>query len=748
MVEKRRLVWFIIPALIVAATIAAYQFMTRPAQARSYAGTGQVMQGDFLLDFSVSPAVAKPGDTVQLAVRLTNRGSADASPAISLELPASLRPKMNAVPTGATLNVQNNALSWLPLVQANGGVVQFEVPLRVETADINNPEQAITAVLTTANQLTHAQAIMWVGIPPQVNTVLNITHIAAGQTVRLVPNVSGPGPFTQVWHLGDGRQIAVNDPEVVFPSPGVYDVTLEVGNPLARVSRTEKLTVVPHPAAQFTIDDDTPGLGQTVHFTNQSGGDGPMTYLWHFGDGTTSEERSPTHEYTTPGLFQVQLTVSNEFGTSQAFWAVSVGAPPSIEMFFAESTVTGQLVIGQSATDDSTQAILWDMGDGRFHATPKINHIYRHPGAYYVTVTATNRYGSTQTGQWVQVEPGQWNMYLPLVPRAPSVTQLSADELPELVLEDVALEDIFVMEPLTFEAGTTTVEALYLYINEARRQFDLPPLAYNYELTVAAQLHAEDMASYNYTAHAGSDGSRPQDRFAWANYPHAYAGEATAWGFEDPRRAVEFWINSPPHRPIILNRYANQVGVGQGINYNATSVWYWTAEFGNSFGAATPHSLRVRGPQANQSALNTETVTYSWNWTAQLAPAQRFAVYLYVDGQAVELGSVNQPWHNLHYRLDTTAVEATLEGGVYEWQVVLLQGNSIIVQSERYPITIQADPSLPVPTAEPIATATVVTPLATPTPIPTITPTPEAVDDTPPPATRVVIPTATPLPEQ
>ncbi len=38
------------------------------------------------------------------------------------------------------------------------------------------------------------------------------------------------------------------------------------------------------------------------------------SYLWNFGDGTTSAEQNPTHEYETGGLFTVSLTTSNEVG--------------------------------------------------------------------------------------------------------------------------------------------------------------------------------------------------------------------------------------------------------------------------------------------------------------------------------------------------------------------------------------------------------------------------------------------------
>ncbi|MEZ4513009.1 MAG: PKD domain-containing protein [Chloroflexota bacterium] len=755
MAGKSHTIWYTTSFFILLATLGGYWLTARPTEASSYAGTGQLVSEHLLLDFAISPPVAQPGDTVTLAVRLSNRSEVAIMPEIRLQLPPTMRSRINDLPAGATINVQANELSWQPVVQANGGSAQFNVPLRVETADITQPEQTITAVLTHNNQQSEGHALIWVGIPPQISAVLNVTHVAAGQTVRLLPTISGSAPFSQMWLLGDGRRVDVNNPELIFPNPGVYDVVLEVTNPVGRVSKTQQITIVPHPAAQFTVDDDTPGLGQAVRFDNQSGGQGQMRYLWHFGDGNSSEDRNPTHVYTTPGLFQVQLTAANDYGQSDAYWTIAVGSPPAVELFINDSVPMGQVIIGQSAADDSTEQVVWDMGNGRSYDTAKINHIYRRPGDYYVTVTASNRFGTSQAGKWVHVDSGRTLLYLPYVVKA----QDGSSGQPEtaaapvvdvgIELEPVELAETFVMEPMQFERQLTAVEALFRYVNEARRQFNLPPLAYSYELSVAAQLHADDMAAYNFTGHGGADGSTPQERYTWASYPRAYAGEATAWGFEDPRHAVEFWVNSPPHRPIILNQYATELGVGYGTNYGADSVWYWTAEFGNSSGAAVAPVLRLNQPQVASAALNTDTVGYSWNWSAPLADGQQFAVLLYVDGQAVEIGTTSQPWHNLRYRVETTAVSATLDSGSYEWQVVLRSGNTVIAQSERRTITITADPNLPTPTPEPTLPVEM-TPLPTPgaaaTPLPTTTSTPEPTSGPPPAPTRSGVPTATPGP--
>lgn len=75
-------------------------------------------------------------------------------------------------------------------------------------------------------------------------------------------------------------------------------------------------------------------------------------------------------------------------------------------------------------------------------------------------------------------------------------------------------------------------------------------------LTVAAQRHADDMLKNGVSGHVGSDGSSPQARIADAGYRASYTGEIVYWGTGSaatPGVAVDQWMQSPPHRAIILN---------------------------------------------------------------------------------------------------------------------------------------------------------------------------------------------------
>jgi len=83
------------------------------------------------------------------------------------------------------------------------------------------------------------------------------------------------------------------------------------------------------PSAAFGSSTVTGGLPLTVNFTDQSTNN-PTSWLWQFGDGSTSNQRNPSHTYTQLGNFTVQLQVTNAYGTDTElkidFITVTTGA--------------------------------------------------------------------------------------------------------------------------------------------------------------------------------------------------------------------------------------------------------------------------------------------------------------------------------------------------------------------------------------------------------------------------------------
>jgi len=68
------------------------------------------------------------------------------------------------------------------------------------------------------------------------------------------------------------------------------------------------------PTANFSFNQ----IGLTVEFLDNST-NGPTSWLWNFGDGTTSTSQNPIHVYSSEGYFVVSLTPTNADGAGTAY---------------------------------------------------------------------------------------------------------------------------------------------------------------------------------------------------------------------------------------------------------------------------------------------------------------------------------------------------------------------------------------------------------------------------------------------
>jgi PKD repeat protein len=710
--------------------------------------TGQIsMSGPVQLGFSFSPPIVSPGQTAVLAITLTNSSSQPAMPTVEVQLPPGLSLDARALPSATSLNLQTGSLIWQPVVPPNEQRA-LNANVRVNVADVTHPQRQIQLSLRLNGQESAATVPVWIGLPPQAQISFNPQQVAVGQPVQLVAQTNGPGPFSQLWDLGDGRIVDADNPTVVYALAGEFTVHLRLANPLATVTIPGRLVIVPEPKAAFEPQRPSASVNEPLLFRNLSGGQPPLQYSWDFGDGHGSTERQPTHVYQQPGIYQVRLVIDNSLGQDEISWPVQIGQPPVADMLIAPSGRAGEPVLGQAFGDDSVTDFNWRLGDGRTHTGEFLSHVYQAAGDYWVVMVASNAFGSTEIGRWIRIEPGDSLIYLPLIlfEDAAELADFSFDDLddPDLAAEPLALPEHETLEPLNLPVNSAPAEQLFYYINAARGQNGLPPLTYAHELTVAAQNHAEDMALNRFTGHTGSDGSSPAVRLLRHGYQGGYIGEATAWGMERAIQAVEFWLNSPSHRRILLNQSATEVGVGYTVNFGAPNVWYWTAEFANP---SLPPTVELPPPAPapdpviqllnplpeSRFATSLAPLTFSWQWPNGLTSTEQFVVYLIGDdGRPLPIGTVYNPVEGQRFQLVVPGGD--LRPGIYVWQVQLqsrADGRSQVV-SESRPLHLVrpgeetvAPPPEPAPTLEP---APRLEPAATPAAGPPAAPTPQPTD--------------------
>lgn len=154
------------------------------------------------------------------------------------------------------------------------------------------------------------------------------------------------------------------------------------------------------PVADFTGSPTNGCPTLTVNFTDQSTGD-ITGWSWDFGDGTSSTQQNPTHDYANPGAYTVSLTVTGPGGsdTNTKTDYITVD-DPAVTADFTGTPTSGDAPLDVSFTDQSSGASSWswDFGDGNTSSAQNPTHTYTTAGVYTVTLTASNACGSdTQT---------------------------------------------------------------------------------------------------------------------------------------------------------------------------------------------------------------------------------------------------------------------------------------------------------------------------------------------------------------
>lgn len=129
-------------------------------------------------------------------------------------------------------------------------------------------------------------------------------------------------------------------------------------------------------------------------------------FLWDFGDGGTSLEKSPIHTYVAEGTYTVKLNVVtttgaqgiatkvgyitvNEEESPPFFYVDSVDSPYSVQTAEEQSVDPKEFVFVDQTDGDIVQRN-WIFGDGETYTQEDpdihtINHIYSVPGSYIVT---------------------------------------------------------------------------------------------------------------------------------------------------------------------------------------------------------------------------------------------------------------------------------------------------------------------------------------------------------------------------
>ncbi len=273
---------------------------------------------------------------------------------------------------------------------------------------------SITATHTYTLAGTYDIRLITTDINGCLDTIVKPLYIRVnGPTAAFIPSVPGSCLLTSVvfndlsvndgihpiqtwiWDFGDGTIDTLHAApfQHTYLTPGTYNITLRIFDTVGctdSIAQNSSI-IISHPVANFDSGDTLSCPNRPVQFYNTSTGPG-LNYTWYFGDGTTSNQANPVHNYLADGNYNIKLVIVDQYGCSDSITKNSyvVVATPIANFVMSDSVSTCPPLI-VNFTNNSTGIITvnWDFGDGTFASMDNPSHFYSTPGIYNVSLTVT-----------------------------------------------------------------------------------------------------------------------------------------------------------------------------------------------------------------------------------------------------------------------------------------------------------------------------------------------------------------------
>ncbi|HPX75406.1 MAG TPA: PKD domain-containing protein, partial [Bacteroidales bacterium] len=183
------------------------------------------------------------------------------------------------------------------------------------------------------------------------------TTIGIGSAISFQDLTSGGTVTSRNWYFEGATpstSSALNPTNITYNSTGNFDVKLEIVSNGCTIEELKsdyiKVIIPGAPTALFTAQETSSCTGE-IQFTNQSEGVG-NSYLWNFGDGTSSTEENPLHVYTQNGNFTVSLLVTNSVSDDSYTLpeTITINRPEAPQITNANRCGTGSVNLSASGS--------------------------------------------------------------------------------------------------------------------------------------------------------------------------------------------------------------------------------------------------------------------------------------------------------------------------------------------------------------------------------------------------------------
>lgn len=248
---------------------------------------------------------------------------------------------------------------------------------------------------TTTLSIPNAVAVGTHSVP---DFTADKTTVCGSERVAFLGTASGPVTSWR-WNFNGVNGAVTQNTAYYFRDTGKQTVRLIVNNGgcLDSVVKHDLIVVNP-PVASFKAQFDCQNRS-TVTFIDKS--IAPQSWLWNFGDSTSSTEQNPpVHNYSNSGRYYVSLTSTNGSCTSTYKAAIDIINTKPVFTFLPEDGHVCRKANIEIGVSNPSYVLdyLWNLGDGRtLFSDTSINISYLKAGKYYPSLIARYTNGCQDT---------------------------------------------------------------------------------------------------------------------------------------------------------------------------------------------------------------------------------------------------------------------------------------------------------------------------------------------------------------
>ncbi|MEM9933613.1 MAG: PKD domain-containing protein [Bacteroidota bacterium] len=260
-------------------------------------------------------------------------------------------------------------------------------------------------ILTAYNDSFNCESVFTLpvnALPAKADFSIPDSFVCAPYSMNPV-NESDPAT-TWIWDFGEGFLRLEENPTYPYQHAGLYTIGLQVENEIGcrdTLVRENTLRIY-KPQTIFSAVDTTVGcLPLEVTFQDMSITQTPISsYEWYMDDSTFYSVPTPTHTFTEPGYYDVELTVRDSMGCNQRViksnYIFATQPIPSFEVPFP-TNCPDNTVLFLNRSEGFGLSYEWNFGDGNTSTLESPSHIYEQVGDYSVGLQLTDVNGCDTT---------------------------------------------------------------------------------------------------------------------------------------------------------------------------------------------------------------------------------------------------------------------------------------------------------------------------------------------------------------